>query len=225
MAAVADGTEATAQVVSAELADGGSGDCRGHETQEVRQPGRGRWRASHQIRELKNAQWPSALTSVRTITPQETDTLLTRPLEHSKLWPPGSPDRPTFEPDFWGLDGIQRLRDMADGWPHLVILLAEICVNLVNQRNAEYVTDELFEAAVQKAVVQGDNVMIQLLQNESELPGEWEYLLGFKTQDSQALPEDAAILGSLQRRSLVRVDDDQVRLRVPLMKLWMERRA
>jgi iduronate 2-sulfatase len=33
---------------------------------------------------------------------------------------------------------------MADGWPHLVILLVEICVNLVNQRIAEYVTDELY---------------------------------------------------------------------------------
>jgi hypothetical protein len=185
---------------------------------------------SHQVRELKNATWPSALISVRTIeidrfTAEETDTLLTHPLEHSKLWPAGSPDRPTFEPEFWGPDGIQRLRDMADGWPHLVILLAEICVNLVNQRNAEYVTDELFEAAVQKAVVQGDNVMIQLLQNESQLPGEWDFLLGFKNQKTQPLPESAAIVSSLQRRSLIQIEDDHVLLRVPLMQLWMEKRA
>lgn len=185
---------------------------------------------SHQIRELKNAQWPSALISVRTIeidrfTPQETDTLLTHPLEHSRLWPPGSPDRPTFQSEFWGPGGIQRLRDIADGWPHLVILLAEICVNLVNQRNAEYVTEELFEEAVQKTVIQGDNVMIQLLQNESELPGEWEYLFGFKIQKMLPVPEDAAVFSSLQRRSLIRIEDGQVRLRVPLMQLWMEKRA
>ena len=73
--------------------------------------------------------------------------------------------------------------------------------------------------------MQGDNVMIQLLENESKLPNEWEYLLGFKTQETQPLPANPAIVSSLQHRLLIRVEDDQVRLRVPLMQMWMQERA
>ena len=184
---------------------------------------------SHRISELKHAEWPSYLISVRTVeldrfTLEETSALLTDPLAHSKLYQRAA-NRPRFAPEFWGTDGLQRIQTVADGWPHLVVLLAETCVNLVNQQNVPLVSDELFVVVCRKAVVSGENVMIQLLKNESELPGEWNYLLGFREHDALPLPSDPAIRKSLLRRSLVTIDNDEVRLRVPLMLQWLRERA
>ena len=67
--------------------------------------------------------------------------------------------------------------------------------------------------------------MIQLLKNESEIPGEWEYLLGFRNHDVVSEPQDQAIRKSLLRRSLVTIEDNQVRLRVPLMHRWIRERS
>ncbi len=58
---------------------------------------------------------------------------------------------------------------MVDGRPHLAILSVENCVH---QGNTQYVADELFDAAVEQALVQGNKLIVQLLQNESGLPGE-----------------------------------------------------
>ena len=55
--------------------------------------------------------------------------------------------------------------------------------------------------------------------------GEWDYLLGFREHDMLPLPSDPAIRKSLLRRSLVTIDNDQVRLRVPLMLQWLRERA
>ncbi len=184
---------------------------------------------SHGIAELKHAKWPSYLISVRTVeldrfTLEETSQLLTDPLAHSQLFK-GTPNRPTFPPEFWGTDGLRRLHEAADGWPHLVVLLAETCVNLVNLQNAASVTDELFLDVRRKAIVSGDNVMIQLLKNESEIPGEWDFLLGFRDHDVLPAPENIGIRKSLLRRSLVTLEDNQVRLRVPLMHQWIRERS
>ena len=181
------------------------------------------------ISELKHSEWPSYLISVRTIeldrfTLAETSTLLTDPLAHSKLFRRAA-NRPRFEPKLWETDGLRRVQAAADGWPHLVVLLAETCVHLVNQQNVPLVSDELFIKVGRKAVVSGENVMIQLLKNESELPGEWDYLFGFRDHDALPLPSDPAIRKSLLRRSLVTIDNDEVRLRVPLMLQSIRERA
>ena len=184
---------------------------------------------SHRIAKLKHAEWPSYLISVRTVeldrfTLEETSQLLTDPLAHSQLFK-GTPNRPKFPPEFWGTDGLRRLHEAADGWPHLVVLLAETCVNLVNLKNVAAVTDELFLDVRRKAIVSGDNVMIQLLKNESEIPGEWDFLLGFRNHDALPAPENIGIRKSLLRRSLVTLEDNQVRLRVPLMHQWIRERS
>ncbi len=184
---------------------------------------------SHRIAELKHAEWPSYLISVRTVeldrfTLEETSQLLIDPLVHSQL-AEETPNRPKFPPEFWGTDGLRRLHEAANGWPHLVVLLAETCVHVVNLQNAASVTDELFSVVRQKAIVSGDNVMIQLLKNESEIPGEWDFLLGFRNHDVLPAPENIAIGKSLLRRSLVTLEDNQVRLRVPLMHQWIRERS
>ena len=40
--------------------------------------------------------------------------------------------RPSFPPEFWGEGGIDRIHREADGWPHLLQLIAETAVDLVN---------------------------------------------------------------------------------------------
>jgi hypothetical protein len=184
---------------------------------------------SHRIHELKHAEWPSYFISLRTVelerfSLEETSRLLTDPLAHSQLFR-GDPNRPKFSPEFWGTDGLRRLHTTADGWPHLVVLLAETCVTLVNLRNAAFVTDELFEEVRKAAVISGDSVMIQLLKNESTTPGEWDYLLRFRNSDILPLPDNDAIRKSLLRRLLVTISDNQVRLRVPLMHQWIRERS
>ena len=185
---------------------------------------------SHDITELTHAPWPSYLVSMRTIdvplfTLEETRLLLTEPLRHSPLWPTGDPQRPRFEPGFWGEGGIERIHAQAAGWPHLVQLIAETAVDMVNNSAATQVDAALLEATLDKAVVRGDAVLRLLMQTESTLPGEWDYLLGFRRQDTQAPPADEALYTSLRRRLLVVDEGGQWRLRVPLMQRWLRRRA
>lgn len=103
---------------------------------------------SHQITDLDHAPWTSYLVSVRTVevppfSAEETRLLLTEPLRHSSLFrDPGS--RPSFEPGFWGEDGIDRVHAETGGWPHLVQLLAENLVDRVNDAGASEVTPKLF---------------------------------------------------------------------------------
>jgi hypothetical protein len=184
---------------------------------------------SHRINELKNAEWPSYFISLRTIelegfSLEETRQLLTDPLKHSQLFK-GAADRPVFAEEFWGTDGLSRLHTAAGGWPHLVVLLAETSVNLVNETNQRSVTDELWSQVLDEAIVSGDNVMIQLLKNESQIRGEWDYLRGFRDHDVLPLPIDDAIRKSLLRRCLVEISGREVRMRVPLMQHWIRKRS
>ena len=143
---------------------------------------------SHDITELTHAPWPSYLVSMRTIdvplfTPEETRLLLTAPLRHSQLWPADDPQRPRFEPGFWGERGIERIHAEAAGWPHLVQLIAETAVDVVNNSAATQLDTPLFDAALDKAVARGDTVLRLLMQTESTLPCEWDYLLGFRRRE------------------------------------------
>ena len=147
---------------------------------------------SHNIDELKHATWSSYLVSARTVevplfSEQETRQLLTDPLRSSSVWKVDDPRRPVFPAEFWGNNGIERIHANAGGWPHLVQLIAETTVNLVNESMAHVADDALLDLALDRAVVSGDIVLRQLVERESELPGEWEYLSTFRRRDSQWL--------------------------------------
>src|SRR6185436_2876894 len=162
---------------------------------------------SHGIDELMHASWTSYLVSARTIEvtafePAETRLLLTEPLPHSSLWRASGAEPPRFEPGFWGEGGIERIHAEAGGWPHLVQLVAETVVDLVNDTGGASVDGALLVRALDRAVVRGNNVFLELLERESRLPGEWDYLRGFRRVEAQPSPEDEALDRSLRRRRL-----------------------
>ncbi len=185
---------------------------------------------SHAIAELAHAPWPSYLVSARTLevppfTQTETRRLLTEPLRYSSLWRGDDPKRPRFSPDFWGEGGIERIHTEAGGWPHLVQLLAETIVDLMNDREQARVDRVLLDEAIAKAIVAGDAVLRQLMQPEDAAPGEWGYLRGFRAHDMQPPPDDEAVYQALRRRLLVAEEGGQWRLRVPLMQRWLRERG
>lgn len=184
---------------------------------------------SHSIAELTHAPWTSYLVSARTIEiplfePEETRLLLTEPLKYSTLWQNLQTQPPSFQPGFWGVEGIERIHAETGGWPHLVQLVAEAVVDLVNDAGVESADPAILERALNKAVVRGDNVLMELVERESKLPGEWDYVRAFRTVDLQPLPDDEAIARSLRRRLLVVEDAGRFRLRVPLMGRWLRQR-
>jgi hypothetical protein len=83
----------------------------------------------------------------------------------------------------------------------------------------------LLERALDKAIVSGDTVLRELIERESRLPGEWDYLRGFLRRDTQPPPDDAALHRSLRRRLLVVEDGADWRLRVPLTQRWLRQRG
>jgi hypothetical protein len=185
---------------------------------------------SHDVTELRHAPWPSYLVSVRTVEvppflPEETRLLLTEPLKHSPLWKMDDPTRPRFDPGFWGEGGIERVHAEAAGWPHLVQLLAETAVDLVNQSSDTRLEPSRMEQVLDHAVVRGDTVLRLLMQTESELPGEWDYLSAFRRCETQPPPGDERLHTSLRRRLLVEEHRGQWRLRVPLMHRWLRLRG
>ncbi|MDX1997339.1 MAG: hypothetical protein SF066_06440, partial [Thermoanaerobaculia bacterium] len=150
---------------------------------------------SNSISELIHAPWTSYLVSARTVEippfePEETRLLLTEPLKHSTFWRDLETPRPSFKPLFWGPEGIERIQAETGGWPHLVQLVAEAVVDLVNDAGVEVADAALLDRAFDKAVTRGDNVLMELAEKECRLPGEWEYLLGFRTKESQTVPRD-----------------------------------
>lgn len=185
---------------------------------------------SREITELKHAAWTSYLVSVRTIdvpafSLRETRLLLTEPLKYSSLWPKDAPERPRFAPEFWSNGGIERIHKEAGGWPHLVQLIAETVVDLINEEDSSMVNAALLERALDIAIVRGHNVFYELMRRESSLAGEWDYLSRFRHYTTQSLPNDEAIYLSLRRRVLVEEENGEFRLRVPLMARWLRQRG
>jgi TIR domain len=185
---------------------------------------------SHDIDELTNADWTSFLVSARTVdvpcfTLAETRILLTDPLQHSSIWNSKPEQRPRFSPDFWGIGGIERIHQEAGGWPHLVQLLAETYVDLINECESPYEDDTVMEQCISEAVDRGRTVLSQLMRGESKIPGEWDYLLNFREQLFQAPPTDASIARSLKRREIVVEEDGRWHLQVPLMLRWLNSHA
>ena len=156
---------------------------------------------SHEIEELTAAPWTSYLVSARTIevepfTADETRLLLTEPLKSCTIWPSGR-ERPRFSTQFWGEGGIARVHAEAGGWPHLVQLIAETLVDRLNLSGRGEVDADDWEPALDEAVVRGHNVFYELLIRESRIVGELAYLRGFRTRETQPLPDDDAIERSL----------------------------
>jgi hypothetical protein len=146
--------------------------------------------------DLGAASWASCFAGARLLEmplfePAETRELLTEPLRFSPLFRGES--RPSFTAAFWGEGGIDRLHHAAGGWPHLVQLLAQNAVQLVNQEGRGGLDDELFDRVAGKAVAEGSVVFTELLEKESRLAGEWEYLQGFRRSDEQEPPAAAEI--------------------------------
>ena len=83
--------------------------------------------------------------------------------------------------------------------------------------------EALLERALSKAVVRGNNVFIELVEKESWLPAEWDYLRNFRHVQEQDIPEDETVARSLRRRLMVVEDRGRFRLRVPLMTRWLRR--
>lgn len=185
---------------------------------------------SHEITELTHAPWTSYLISARTIevplfTPSETRLLLTEPMKYSSRWDRNEQKRPRFAPDFWGENGIERLHEQAGGWPHLVQLIAETIVDLVNDSAKFSADNAIFEQALDQSIVKGHNVLYELVHRECTLPGEWEYLSAFRRKPAQPLPDNDEIYRSLKRRLLVVEENGEFRLRVPLMERWLKERG
>jgi hypothetical protein len=185
---------------------------------------------SHDIGELTHAPWSSYLVSARTIemplfSEAETRLLLTEPLAHSPLFRNDEAQRPSFAAGLWGDEGIARIHAEAGGWPHLVQLLAETTVFLLNEGTARHADAALLDRAFAKAIVSGDTVLRQLVQGESRLPGEWDYVRGFRRHDTLPPPDDEAVYRSLRRRLLVVEQNTEWRLRVPLMQRWLRERG
>ena len=184
---------------------------------------------SHEITELRHAEWPSYLISARTIeipffSLDETRLLLTDPLKYAPIFQEAG-DRPRFAPDLWGVNGIERIHEEAGGWPHLVQLIAETVVDSLNLRGQQFASQDLMETALNEAAISGQLVLFQLMHGESRLPGEWEYLSGFRQAEEQDPPEDEAVRRSLLRRKLIDESGGSWRLRVPLMARWLRLRG
>lgn len=182
------------------------------------------------LEELRLTDWSSYLVSARTLTVSmfseaETHVLLTEPLAHSSLWAADDPNRPRFDVAFWGEHGPASIARETGGWPHLVQLLAECTVDLINDTGAGRVTLPLLQRAVTRAVASGDAVLAQLVEGECRLPGEWDYVRRFRTHEEQPPPEDDAVRRALRRRLLVEEHGDLWRLRVPLMRRWLRERG
>jgi hypothetical protein len=106
---------------------------------------------SNDIAELTRAPWTSYLVSARTVgvplfTPEETYALLTEPLRYSPLWPPDDPKRPRYDPALWGEGGIAHIHAEAGGWPHLVQLIAETVIDLLNESTAPHAEPRCWNA-------------------------------------------------------------------------------
>ena len=185
---------------------------------------------SHEVDEFTHAPWTSYLVSARTILVQpftvaETRMLLTEPLKYSPMWASDDPKRPCFDAALWGDNGIERIHAEAAGWPHLVQLIAETTVDLLNDTDQRRVDPLLLEQALEQAIDRGHNVLSLLMKGECSLPNEWDYLRGFHTHNEQPPPDDEDVCHSLHRRLLVVDEGGLFRLRVPLMQRWLRQRG
>lgn len=180
---------------------------------------------SHDISELTVANY---LISARTIeipffTHEETQLLLTDPLKHSRLLNQSSTKRPMFSPDFWGPGGIDEIHHQSGEWPFFVQLIAETVIDMLNDFSRTSVDKELFDYALYESLANGKNAFLNLVNEKSVLPGELEYLEGFRTKEILSLPEDKKVHASLLRRKLVAAQEGCLEMRIPFIHRWIRK--
>ena len=182
---------------------------------------------SHDISELTHAPWSSYLINARTIvvpmfTPAETRLLLTEPMIASSSWAKDDRARPQFDPGFWGEGGIDRIHAEIGGWPDFVQWVAEATIDLLNESAYRKVEAALLEQAYDRVVERAHSPLFEVIEQESLLPGEFAYLQSFIGSETQPAPTDPAVARSLRRRMLIEASDGLWRLRVPLMRRWLQ---
>ena len=104
-------------------------------------------------------------------------------------------------------------------------LIAETAVELANNRQLAALDPGILEEAIDDAVGRGTVVLSELIKGECRTPDEWNYLLGFRTTETQLAPLDEQVRRSLRRRLLVLEEGERWRLRVPLMRRWLIKQA
>ncbi len=175
------------------------------------------------INRLKNAEWSSYFISLQSIyvnmfTFEETITLLTEPLKNSSLKEVGY-----FDPSIWERHILEKIYAETAGWPHLVQLVAEICITNLNESDSGYINEIILENSFNEAIDKGRNVFNQLLKNESGISGEWEYLNSFSKNEFQKIPDDMDIRESIKTRELIKEAEGMWSIKVPLMKRYLEK--
>lgn len=184
---------------------------------------------SHHYDNLPNVPWTSFLISTRQadvpmFTPDETRALLTDPLAHSRYYQKGE-ERPRLGEEFWGADGIDWVYAESGGWPVLVQALAALAVTAANRRESRVFPLDAREQVIASVLRESRPVLSELLlgKQENRFDGEREYVAAFAHTDAQPPPDDPDVRRHLLRREIIaRGEDEQWRLRVPLMRRWLE---
>ena len=78
-------------------------------------------------------------------------------------------------------------------------LIADTVIDLLYRGSARQADPELLEAACSQAIVRGDTALRELVQEESTLPAEWDYIRNFRHCTMQLVPENDNIYRSLRR--------------------------
>lgn len=107
----------------------------------------------------------------------------------------------------------------------MVQLLAECLIDILNEEGVKVVNEDIFNKALSLAIIRGHNVLFELLKRESLLPGEWAYLTAFRKYTSQPIPDNEKVATSLRRRLLIDEENNEWRLRIPLMRRWLYERG
>ncbi|MET0389735.1 MAG: hypothetical protein ABW321_27430, partial [Polyangiales bacterium] len=184
---------------------------------------------SHEISDLRHADWTSYLVSVRTVevprfSRDEMYILLNDPMQHSRAWDERTDRRPQLT-GFWSDAGIERIYSQTGGWPHFVQLIAQEAVTLANRRRATHLDEPLLDTAFESALVAGHNVFYELLNKESAERDEWDYLSGFSRSERQPIPTEHRLRRALLRRQLVAERDGHFELSAAIMGRWLRTRG
>ena len=176
--------------------------------------------------ELEGVPWAEYLISIRTMTigmftPEESLRLLSDPLGHA---PRVDEHRPRFSHATWGPGGALEIHRQAGGWPHLVQLLAETALTLLTDSSCQELNDELFGRMLVEAGRRGEQVLRQLVKEESSHE-EWQWLLKFRMSDAVLPPDDIELRRALKRRQIIQETEGWWSMRVPMMQRWLKNYA
>ncbi|MEN8906141.1 MAG: hypothetical protein ABF289_09325, partial [Clostridiales bacterium] len=178
---------------------------------------------SHKITELEGVNWTSYLISLKTIevpffTLDEVRTLLVKPYKFS-----GINEIKDTKIEIWNDELIDIIYKETAGWPFFVQEVANKAIVFLNENNnGEVLNKDLLEMALEKVTESVYNNFNQLLNEESKIEGEWDYILNFSENKFQNKPSNYKIRESLKRRYIVDEVNGKYKLKVPLMERWLK---